>query len=150
MGEIADDHVDRMMAEGPWDRYGDDWYDRGTWGAPYRRAPIDRTSNPEDFPIVEEPVKENIIEGYLRAKVKANGGEHRKVVYQGRKGSPDDWCFFPGGLLIIVECKRPGEKPTKQQAEEIAWLISKGFNATWVSTKEEIDQLFDRHFPEWL
>lgn len=82
------------------------------------------------------------IEEYLREKVRALGGEHRKVLYQGRGGALDDWCFLPGGRLIIVECKRHGKKKLDPLQEvELSWLQRMGFNATWVNSKEQIDAL---------
>lgn len=82
---------------------------------------------------------ERLVENHLRKRVRAMGGEHRKVVYQGRRGSPDDWCFFPGGRLLIVECKTTGEKPSRHQAQEIAWLQSMGFDARVVDSVEAVD-----------
>lgn len=147
MGEIADDHIDRMMYP-EYDRFftGDDFDGMG-----YSRLPrvINRASLLGEFPIVnEDEVKEKVIEEYLRVEVKKRGGEHRKVLYQGRSGSPDDWCFFPGGKLLIVECKAPGKKPTNQQLEELSWLNSMGFMATWVDSKEAIDLTLKQFFQE--
>lgn len=87
-------------------------------------------------------MKESAVEAHLRKRVKELGGFHRKVVYQGRKGSPDDWCFFPGGRLLIVECKRPGvNKLDPLQEVEIAFLAKHGFAVRWVNTKEHVDEL---------
>lgn len=87
-------------------------------------------------------VKESVIEAYLRKVVGLCNGMYRKVLYQARKGSPDDWCFLPGGKLIIVECKKPGEKPEPLQAEEIRTLRSYGFEVHVVDSKEQIDEIF--------
>lgn len=87
-------------------------------------------------------MKEANIEAYLRKRVKELGGEHRKVTYQGRKGAPDDWCFFPCGQLLIIECKRPGKnKLDPLQVVEIEFLQRMGFAAYWVNSKEEIDAI---------
>lgn len=85
---------------------------------------------------------EKDIEKYLRDRVKALGGIYRKVVYQGRKGSPDDWCFFPGGQLVIVECKGRGGKVDKHQAIEHEELGRKGFKVHVVYTRVDIEQMF--------
>lgn len=141
MGEIADYYVECAL---------DDYF--GDYGMRYHRRPPDRTALEAEFPALDEDeMKEAPVEKYLRDEVKKLGGEHRKVLYQGRTGSPDDWCFLPGGVLLIVECKRPGKEPTKQQYEEIRWLCSMGFHATWVDTKAKIDELlapFKEY--EWL
>ena len=85
------------------------------------------------------------IEDYLIARVKALGGETRKVVYQGRKGAPDRMCVLPGGHIVFVECKRPGEKPDARQQEELAWLQRMGCHAISVDSKEKIDAVFALH-----
>ena len=79
------------------------------------------------------------MEAYLRRRVKELGGFHRKVVYQGRTGSPDDWCFFPDGQLIIVECKTTGEVPRPDQAKELKMLSASGFAATVADSYEAVD-----------
>lgn len=92
-------------------------------------------------------VKESSVESYLRARVKELGGEHRKVVYQGRKGALDDWCFFPGGKLLIIECKRPKKnKLDPLQEVELKWLQGMGFVASWVNTKEQVDEVLEAFF----
>jgi len=87
-------------------------------------------------------MKESAIESHLIKRVKQLGGFTRKVVYQGRKGSPDRWNFFDNALLIIIELKKPGEKPEPQQVEEIAALSAKGFNVRWTDSKEGVDAIF--------
>ena len=85
-------------------------------------------------------MKESTVEDYLIAQVKAHGGDTRKVTYQGRKGAPDRWCFFPGNRLLIVECKRPKKnKLDPLQEVEVEWLQGMGFNAGWLNTKEQVD-----------
>jgi hypothetical protein len=84
---------------------------------------------------------EKDIEKYLRGRVKDLGGIYRKVVYQGRKGAPDDWCFFPGGQLVIVECKAHDGKVDKHQAIEHEELGSKGFKVHVVYSRAEIEQM---------
>lgn len=92
-------------------------------------------------------VKESSVEAYLIAQVKAHGGDTRKVTYQGRKGAPDRWCFFPGKRLLIVECKRPNKnKLDPLQEVEVKWLQSMGFNAGWLNTKEQVDAVLKAFF----
>ena len=91
--------------------------------------------------------KESSVEEYLRERVKALGGRHRKVTYQGRKGALDDWCFFPGGRLLIVECKRPKKKKLDPLQEvELTFLLDNGFSAAWVNTKEQVDAVLEDFF----
>ena len=96
-------------------------------------------------------MKEAAVEKYLRERVKALGGRHRKVTYQGRGGALDDWCFFPGGKLLIVECKRPKKNNLDPlQVEELKFLRSMGFDAHWANTKEEIDRILTEFFIDSL
>mgnify|MGYP001250000617 CR=1 FL=1 len=94
-------------------------------------------------------MKESAVEAYLRKRVKELGGFHRKVIYQGRKGAPDDWCFFPGGKLLIVECKRPGKNHLDPlQVVEVDILQRAGFKATWVNDIEGVDRVLMEFFSE--
>jgi hypothetical protein len=83
--------------------------------------------------------KENTVEAYLQSEVKRLGGFTRKVVYQGRAGSPDQWCFFPKGRLLIVECKSEDGVVSPIQRAEITTLRISGFVARVAYTKDEID-----------
>lgn len=91
---------------------------------------------------IEKLDNEKDIEKYLRARVKELGGIYRKVVYQGRKGSPDDWCFFPGGKLVIVECKGHDGRVDKHQAAEHEELGKMGFNVHVVFSRVDIEKVF--------
>lgn len=91
-------------------------------------------------------MRESIVENYLRKRVKQLEGIHRKVVYQGRRGSPDDWCFFPGGQVMIVECKAPGETPRPDQVFEIETLRSFGLSVFVVDSKAAVDDALEAFF----
>lgn len=68
----------------------------------------------------------------------------RKVAYLGRRGAPDRWFFAPGGRLVMVEFKRPGEEPDLIQAREIARLIALGFEVHVIDDIESGKELFNR------
>lgn len=55
-------------------------------------------------------MSESDIEDYLHARVKAAGGEHRRVMWQGRSNAPDDRCMVPGNCFW-AECKEEGGGP---------------------------------------
>lgn len=63
-----------------------------------------------------------MLEGAIVKKVKerfkSTGWFSRKVVYQARRGAPDDWFFGPGPTFCIIEFKRTGAKPKLQQRLE--------------------------------
>lgn len=85
-------------------------------------------------------MRESQIEAYLHRRVRALGGSHRRMQYQGRRSATDDLILLPGRHLLI-ECKRPGEKPEPHQAREHDRLRWAAFEVYTVSTTDEIDQI---------
>jgi hypothetical protein len=65
---------------------------------------------------------EKKIEERLRKKAKEAGGLAAKWVSPSMSGVPDRIVFLPGGKIIFVELKRPGEKPTALQVRIIEIL----------------------------
>lgn len=86
-------------------------------------------------------MRESITENYLIQKVRAAGGFTRKVIYQGRTGSPDRWVFLPGGRIIICEIKQLGKKPRPDQQAEIDALKAMGFQVEVVYSKGQVDEI---------
>lgn len=84
---------------------------------------------------------EALVERYLLDRVEELGGITRKVTYQGRQGSPDRWCFFPKGKLLIIECKSAIGGLSRQQAVEIDTLKSFGQKVHVVNSIEQIDEV---------
>lgn len=62
-------------------------------------------------------MRESDIEKYLVERVKALGGEVRKVRWVGRNGAPDRLVMLPG-RTVWVELKAPGEKCRPHQVRE--------------------------------
>lgn len=87
--------------------------------------------------------RESVVETYLMMQAAKRGAFVRKVVYQGRKSSPDRWCFFPNGELLIVECKALMEKPTLLQVHEMRLLREHGFKVCWVDSIERVEEALD-------
>lgn len=70
-------------------------------------------------------MRESQIEKYLVKRVKALGGEVRKVQWIGRRGAPDRLVMLPADLVwygatssVWVELKATGVKPEAYQARE--------------------------------
>ena len=57
-------------------------------------------------------MRERDIEDYLKQRVKAMGGETRKVKWIGRDGAPDRLVMLPRPATLWVELKRPGKLVT--------------------------------------
>ena len=58
---------------------------------------------------------EKHIEQALVKRVKALGGLCEKFTSPGRRSVPDRIVTLPGNLIIFVELKAPGKKPTENQ-----------------------------------
>lgn len=72
-------------------------------------------------------VRERTIERYLIRKIRETGGMAYKLTVAGRRGVPDRLLLMPGGQLVFVECKAPGEKPRPEQIREHQRLEALGF-----------------------
>lgn len=104
-------------------------------------------------------MKERDIEKYLVDRVKALGGEVRKVQWIGRVGAPDRLVMLPGGrvrmsshsfldtlmpsppLSTWVELKAPGEKPRTSQLREHARMRAMGQHVVVIDSIEGVDEL---------
>jgi hypothetical protein len=84
-------------------------------------------------------VIEAAVESYFKKRVKATGGEERKVVFPGRKGAPDRLCGWPNGRHGFVELKRPKGKAEAHQAREHERLRAMGFRVDVIDTRDLVD-----------
>lgn len=50
-------------------------------------------------------------------------------------------CVFPHGVLVFVELKAPGRKPTKKQEIELAFLRCMGQTAVVIDSRPRVDAL---------
>jgi hypothetical protein len=79
------------------------------------------------------------VEAHLVRRVKALGGETRKVIWPGRRGAPDRLVLLPGEALF-VELKRPKHgRLEPHQLREHARLRASGFTVAVLSTPAEVD-----------
>ena len=85
---------------------------------------------------------EKKIEERLRKKAKEAGGLAAKWVSPSMSGVPDRIVFLPGGKIIFVELKRPGEKPTPLQNRIIEILRGLGADVRVVDSMEKVDEIF--------
>lgn len=86
-------------------------------------------------------IKEDEIENYLVVQVEKMGGKAIKFNPHNNRGLPDRICFFKGGLVLLVEVKRPGLRPRKNQERQLQGFRNLGFQATWADTKVRVDQI---------
>jgi len=83
-------------------------------------------------------MRERDIEKALIALVESLGGKCEKFTSPGRRSVPDRICSFPGGVILFVECKAPGKKPTKLQARDHAKRSDLGFVVLVVDSLESV------------
>jgi hypothetical protein len=95
-------------------------------------------------------VKEATVERYLVKRVKALGGEIRKVVFPGHTGAPDRVVFFNTGCgygatcgppVLWIELKSPVGVLKLRQLREHRRLRDLGQRVTVIKSKEEVDCL---------
>ena len=85
---------------------------------------------------------ERDVEKYLVKRVKAVGGNVRKVKWIGRRGAPDRLVFGPNLAPCFVELKRPeGGELSPHQIMEIRDLMDGGFEVFVVTNLHEVDAL---------
>lgn len=81
-------------------------------------------------------VREDVIERHLVNEVKKAGGIAYKFVSPSRRAVPDRLVLLPGGKVIFVECKAPGEKPRPDQLREHARLFALGHQVVVLDSKD--------------
>jgi hypothetical protein len=87
-------------------------------------------------------MRESEIENYLVKKVKALGGEVRKVKWIGRRGAPDRLVMMPPDHTEWVELKAPGEIAKPHQLREHKRMRDMGQTVFVIDSMEGVDALF--------
>ena len=89
-------------------------------------------------------MREREVEGYLRRRVEAHGGECRKFIPEQDPGYPDRIVMLPGGVLVWVETKKPsGGRVSPLQKLRHKELRALGQRVEVVWTKEQADALVE-------
>lgn len=93
-------------------------------------------------------MRESTIEQYLVDRVKALGGECRKVKWLGRHGAPDRLVMLPQrigrleeGRTLWVELKAPGEKAKPHQVREHDRMRNMGQRVVVIDSIEGVDHV---------
>lgn len=82
------------------------------------------------------PVRESLIEQTLVRRVEALGGLCEKFASPGRRGVPDRIISMPGGVVVFVEVKAPGKKPTRLQLHDHARRRALGFRVEVIDSMD--------------
>jgi len=124
--------------------------------APRRRAAVwalgeKHLTHPSNFvqrkDVKKKALRESDIEKRLVERVKALGGEVRKVKWIGRNGAPDrlvmlPWAFAGGVCRTIwVELKSPGKKAEPHQLREHKRMQAMGQRVEVVDSFERIEEI---------
>lgn len=88
-------------------------------------------------------ISEKAIEAYLNKRAKENGLLCLKYTNANVTGYPDRLVCMPGGVVVWVELKSKGKKPTKLQQVRHKELEEIGHLVLVVSSKHEVDCLID-------
>lgn len=101
-------------------------------------------------------MRERDIERHLVQRVKALGGEVRKVQWIGRRGAPDRLVMLPAKWVLCddganradwrkattwVELKAPGETPEPHQAREHTRMRKMGQRVVVIDSIEAVEAL---------
>jgi hypothetical protein len=85
-------------------------------------------------------MRENVIEAYLRDRVKTIGGKAYKFISPGNSGVPDRLVLLPGGKSIFIELKASGKVPTTIQIQQHRKIRALGFTVLIIDSKEKVDE----------
>lgn len=103
--------------------------------------------------MIAHKLRERDIERHLVRRVKALGGEVRKVQWVGRRGAPDRLVMIPASErqwlqldrrvahTIWVELKAPGVKPEAHQLREHGRLRKMGQRVVVIDSLEGVEEL---------
>jgi len=87
-------------------------------------------------------MRESDIEKYLVERVKAMGGEVRKVKWIGRNGAPDRLVMLPD-RTVWVELKAPGQKCRPHQIREHERMRRMGQTVVVIDSLEGVGDVLD-------
>lgn len=82
---------------------------------------------------------ESAIERAFVARVKSLGGMAEKFTSPGRRSVPDRIVTLPGGVIIFVELKRPGGKPTVAQLRDHERRLALGCDVRVIDSLEAVN-----------
>lgn len=84
-------------------------------------------------------MSESRLEQRLKNEIERRGGKAPKFISPGMRGMPDRIILLPGGRVIFVEMKAPGETPTPLQEKRADDLRKLGFKVYCIDSVEAID-----------
>jgi len=86
-------------------------------------------------------VLEKDVENLLIREIEKVGGQALKFTVPGKTGMPDRLILIPGGKVMFVEVKAPGEKPRPLQEKRMKDLEKLGFKTLVVDSYTSIENI---------
>lgn len=86
-------------------------------------------------------VREFVIEDYYIKRMGEEFPGSLTLKYELVTGDPDRITFIPGGVVALVELKRPGKEPRKEQYRALKRYARLGVFTGWANSKEMVDDL---------
>jgi hypothetical protein len=84
------------------------------------------------------------LQKYLRQRVEQTGGVYRKARWEGRRGCPDCYCWWPGGTYAWVEVKVGRDALSTLQSRETARMGASGLAVFVAKCQEDVDDILAR------
>ena len=88
-------------------------------------------------------IRESVIEAHLVKRVKQAGGVAYKWVSPGTLGIPDRIVLLPGSVVVFVEMKAPGKKPTPMQDRQHVKLMKLGMRVVVLDSIAGVDKFVE-------
>lgn len=92
-------------------------------------------------------MRESSIRKALKTGVEGAGGMCEAMARRGARHFPDDLVTWPGGVMELVEEKRPGQKPRAGQLRDHARRAKLGVKVHIVATLEDVARYLLRGNP---
>ena len=84
-------------------------------------------------------MRERDIDKALCQRVKELGGTCEKFASISRRGVPDRLVILPHNVIIFVELKAPGAKPTPQQSHDHKKRLALGCDVRVIDSLEKVN-----------
>lgn len=81
------------------------------------------------------------LQSYIRRRVKETGGVYRKVQWTSRKGCPDCYCWWQGGVYAWIEVKVGKDTFSTLQAREGARMHDAGLRVFVATDERDVERL---------
>lgn len=94
----------------------------------------------------EKTLRESQIEARLVDYCRTKGIYTRKFASPAHAGVPDR-ILIRDGVVLFLELKRDGERPTSLQLRELTLINEAGASATWAAGWPEVKTKVDTYFP---